>query len=70
MPVLTVIDAGAMAQTAGALVHGLRDYGPVTMAGVIANRVASENHAKMVAASLRDRVGSGTHRQRLSHRGR
>ena len=54
VPVMAVIDAGAMAQTAGALVHGLRDYGPVEMAGVIANRVASEGHAKMVAASLRD----------------
>jgi len=54
VPVMAVIDAGAMAQTAGALVHGLRDYGPVEMAGVIANRVASENHAKMVASSLRD----------------
>jgi cobyrinic acid a,c-diamide synthase len=54
VPVMAVIDASAMAQTAGALVHGLRDYGPVDMAGVIANRVASEGHAKMVAASLRD----------------
>nr|WP_315260543.1 cobyrinate a,c-diamide synthase [uncultured Duganella sp.] len=54
VPVMAVIDAGAMAQTAGALVHGLRDYGPVEMAGVIANRVASEGHAKMVASSLRD----------------
>ena len=54
VPVMAVIDASSMAQTAGALVHGLRDYGPVDMAGVIANRVASENHARMVAASLRD----------------
>jgi cobyrinic acid a,c-diamide synthase len=54
VPVMAVIDAGAMAQTAGALVHGLRDYGPVDMAGVIANRVASPGHAAMVAASLRD----------------
>ncbi|WP_343733340.1 cobyrinate a,c-diamide synthase [Duganella sp.] len=54
VPVMAVIDAGAMAQTAGALVHGLRDYGPVQMAGVIANRVASEGHAKMIASSLRD----------------
>ncbi len=53
-PVMAVIDASAMAQTAGALVHGLRDYGPVNMAGVIANRVASAGHAAMVAASLRD----------------
>lgn len=54
LPVLAVIDAGAMAQTAGALVHGLRDYGPVEMAGVVANRIASAGHAAMVAASLRD----------------
>ena len=53
MPVLAVIDASAMAQTAGALVLGLRDYGPVEMAGVIANRVAGPGHAKMVAASMR-----------------
>jgi cobyrinic acid a,c-diamide synthase len=54
IPVMAVIDASAMAQTAGALVHGLRDYGPVELAGVIANRIASPGHAAMVAASLRD----------------
>lgn len=54
IPVMAVIDAAAMAQTAGAVVMGLRDYGPVELAGVIANRVASSNHAAMVAASLRD----------------
>jgi len=54
IPVLAVIDASAMAQTAGAVARGLRDYGPVDMAGVIANRIASDGHAKMVAASLRD----------------
>lgn len=54
IPVMAVIDASAMAQTAGAVVHGLRDYGPVEMAGVIANRIASPGHAAMVAASLRD----------------
>jgi len=54
IPVLAVIDAGAMAQTAGAVVLGLRDYGPVALAGVIANRVGSDSHARMVAESLRD----------------
>ncbi|PIL41371.1 cobyrinate a,c-diamide synthase [Massilia psychrophila] len=54
VPVLLVIDAGAMAQTAGALVQGLRDYGPIEVAGVIANRVGSKHHADMVAASLRN----------------
>ena len=53
IPVLAVIDASAMAQTAGAIVMGLRDYGPVELAGVIANRVASPGHAAMVTASLR-----------------
>ncbi len=53
IPVLAVIDASAMAQTAGALALGLRDYGPVEMAGVIANRVASAGHGAMVADSLR-----------------
>jgi cobyrinic acid a,c-diamide synthase len=53
IPVLAVIDASSMAQTAGAVVQGLRDYGPVQMAGVVANRVASEGHRQMVAASLR-----------------
>ncbi|MFC0254559.1 cobyrinate a,c-diamide synthase [Massilia consociata] len=54
IPVLAVIDASAMAQTAGAVARGLRDYGPVALAGVVANRIASEGHANMVAASLRD----------------
>jgi cobyrinic acid a,c-diamide synthase len=53
VPVMAVIDASAMAQTAGALVHGLRDYGPVDMAGVIANRIASAGHAAMVATAMR-----------------
>jgi len=54
VPVILVIDAAAMAQTVGALVAGLRDYGPVDVAGVIANRVASDGHAAMIAKSLRD----------------
>ncbi len=54
LPVLAVIDAAAMAQTAGAVVMGLRDYGPVRLAGVVANRIASPGHARMVADSLRD----------------
>jgi cobyrinic acid a,c-diamide synthase len=53
VPVLAVIDASAMAQTAGALAQGLRDYGPVDLAGVVANRVAGPGHADMVAAALR-----------------
>jgi cobyrinic acid a,c-diamide synthase len=54
VPVLAVIDVSAMAQTAGAVARGLRDYGPVQLAGIVANRVAGEGHANMVAASLRE----------------
>ncbi len=54
VPVMIVLDAGAMAQTAGAVVMGLRDYGPVGLAGLIANRVASPRHVEMVAEAMRD----------------
>jgi cobyrinic acid a,c-diamide synthase len=53
LPVLAVIDVGAMAQTVGAVALGLRDFGPVRLAGVIANGIASEGHAAMVSAALR-----------------
>ena len=53
LPVLAVLNAAAMAQTAGAVVLGLRDYGPVNLMGVIANRLASAMHAGMVKESVR-----------------
>ena len=53
LPVLTVIDASAMAQTFGALAHGLATYRPgLKMAGVLANRVGSAGHAEMLRESL------------------
>lgn len=60
VPVLAVLDAGAMAQTVGALAQGLRDYGPVQLAGVIANRIASPGHAAMVAQAMRGILLLGT----------
>lgn len=54
IPVLLVIDVQALAQTAGALVQGLRDFGPVRVAGVLANGIAGTPHAQMIAAALRD----------------
>lgn len=54
VPVLAVVDAAAMAQTVGAVVLGLRDFGPVHLAGVIANRVASEGHVTMIRNALRE----------------
>lgn len=54
IPVLLVIDASAMAQTAGALVYGMQHFGQVDIAGVIANKVAGQGHADFIASSLRD----------------
>ena len=53
IPVLAVIDAGAMAQTFGALAYGLANYrDDVEMFGVVANRVGSLHHAQMLQESL------------------
>lgn len=57
LPVLLVLDAAAMAQTFGALVHGLATWrGGVRLAGVVANRVGSDGHAAMLAPCLPDGV--------------
>ena len=53
VPVLAVVDASAMAQTFGAVAHGLQHYQPgLRWAGVLANRVASERHAAMLQAAV------------------
>lgn len=58
IPVLAMIDAGAMAQTFGALAHGLASYRPgLPFAGVLANRVGSERHAAMARDSLPTGMG-------------
>jgi len=55
LPVLAVIDAGAMAGTFGALAWGLQHYREgLRFAGVLANRVASDKHAEMLEESLRE----------------
>ncbi len=54
IPVVAVIDGSAMAQTFGALAHGLATYrDDLSFAGVFANRVGSEGHYQMLAESLR-----------------
>ena len=53
IPVMALIDAGAMAQTFGAVAHGLATYRPnLPFAGVLANRVGSERHTDMLRESL------------------
>lgn len=53
IPVLAVIDAGAMAQTFAAVACGLSQLDPtVPFYGVVANRVGSERHAQMLTERL------------------
>ncbi len=55
LPVLAVVDASAMAGTFGALAFGLQHYrAGLPWAGVLANRVATERHAAMLQAGLRE----------------
>lgn len=55
VPVLAVIDGSAMAETFGALVHGLATWrDDVEIAAVLANRVGSERHASMLSGSVPD----------------
>ena len=64
-PVLLVIDAYGMAESAGAMAYGFAEFGvrsaecgvnggKPNLAGVIFNRVASENHYKRLKDSVRD----------------
>ncbi len=53
LPVLLVVDAGAQAQSAAALVHGFATWSEeVSVAGVIFNRVGSARHADMLRAAM------------------
>lgn len=58
LPVLLVIDAGAMARSAGAVALGCRAFDPaVRIGGVILNRVASERHAAVVRDAVEREAG-------------
>lgn len=53
VPVMAVINAAAMAQTFGALAHGLASYQPgLPFSGVLANHVGSASHGDLLRASL------------------
>ncbi|WP_434514771.1 cobyrinate a,c-diamide synthase [Dechloromonas sp. ARDL1] len=58
IPVMALIDAGKMAQTFGAVAHGLASYrAGLPFAGVLANRVGSPRHAAMLKDSLSPGMG-------------
>jgi len=53
LPILAVIDGAAMAASFGAIAYGLKHYRPGTpLAAVLANRVGSPRHARMLEESL------------------
>lgn len=53
VPVLAVIDAGAMAQSFGAIAHGLSSYrAGLPFFGVLANRVAGVRHAELTQQGM------------------
>lgn len=58
LPIAIVINAKAMAQTFGAVAHGLANYRPtLSVIGVIANTVGSSNHLDMLLEGLGDVEG-------------
>jgi cobyrinic acid a,c-diamide synthase len=57
LPVLPVLDASSMAQTFGALLHGLMTYRPgLEFAGAVANRVASKRHEQLLRMAVPEHV--------------
>ncbi|KZN34216.1 hypothetical protein N480_21675 [Pseudoalteromonas luteoviolacea S2607] len=55
LPILAVIDGSAMAQTFGALVHGMVNYSSeLSFYGVIANKIAGDYHANLVLESIQE----------------
>ena len=53
LPVILVVDARSMARSAAALVAGYADFdGDVNIAGVIFNRVGSDNHAELLVEAM------------------
>ena len=53
IPVMAVIDARAMAQTFGAVAHGLAHYQPgLPFAGVLANHIGSAYHAELLRQAV------------------
>lgn len=53
-PVLLVVDAGAMARSVAAIVHGYRTFDPgVQLAGVVFNQIGSAHHEQLVRDAIR-----------------
>ena len=58
LPVLLVIDGSQMARSAAALVKGFAEFDPrLRFLGVIANRVGSPGHARLIEQALKHHTG-------------
>ncbi len=56
LPVILVVDARAMARSAGAIVYGFENYDPrLNVAGIIFNRVGSPRHYEYLCEAVADR---------------
>ncbi|HLF86119.1 MAG TPA: cobyrinate a,c-diamide synthase [Nitrospiria bacterium] len=59
LPVILVLDAGGMAETAGAILYGLNNYDKsLNIAGAILNRVGSDIHYKMISEAISGKWGA------------
>lgn len=57
-PVLLVVDCAGMARSAAAIVRGFQSFDPhVNIVGVIANRVGSEGHFRLVQSAIEQMCG-------------
>ena len=56
-PVILVIDCKAMGESAAAIAKGFKEYDPaVNLAGVLLNRIGSDNHEHMIRSAM-ERLG-------------
>ncbi len=55
LPVILVVDAGAMGQSVAALVHGFASYrADIKIAGIIFNNIGTMRHEKMLRAAVKE----------------
>ena len=54
LPVVLVVDAKSMAYSVAALLHGIKTFKPINLAGVVFNRVGSASHYRHLLAACED----------------